>query len=576
VAVPVGARETCDYLGRIADAVVCVAMPEPLQAVALTTLPGVEAHPSFSPDGNHVVFSWTDPQGNQDLYVQMIGSGSPLRRTTDARHDYNPVWSPDGRWIAFFRSQPPAPTGLRSRELLLIPPLGGSERKVADVRSHDFFRADMYLAWADSKSLVVTDIPTDGQLGALFLVSIETGEKRKLTNPQPPVLADTSPAVSSDGRQLVFLRRTSWGAGELHLQPLAPGSESRRLTRADLSADFPAWTPDDQEIVFSAKEGLWRMRVAGENEPVRLPYIGEGGVMPAISRAQPGKPARLVYVHSFTDINFWRIETPGLGAPSSSPPAPTAISSTKLEYHIQLSPDGRRAAFTSLRSGDPELWVSDADGSNAVALTSMHARDTNCAFWSPDGRTIAFSSTGDREFDLYVVPATGGAARQLTSHPAIDVGPTFSPDGRWIYFASMRTGDYRIWKMPAGGGDAVQVTPTQAARALEASDGSLYYVEFSVVSPLWRLRPGGAPEKVLDDILWFNFTIVKNGIYYITPAAGETQLRYLDLATGRSTMIARNLGDVAAGITASPDGKTILYTRIDASVDDLMLVENFR
>jgi len=77
---------------------------EPLRAVALTTFPGAELYPSFSPDGNHVAFTWTGPkQDNPDIYVQMIGSGSPLRLTTDPRSDYNPVWSPDGRWIAFLR-----------------------------------------------------------------------------------------------------------------------------------------------------------------------------------------------------------------------------------------------------------------------------------------------------------------------------------------------------------------------------------------------------------------------------------------------------------------------------------------
>ena len=79
---------------------------EPLRAVPLTTLPGVQRYPSFSPDGNHVAFTWTGPkQDNPDIYVQQIGAGSPLRLTTDPSNDYNPVWSPDGRWIAFLRRQ---------------------------------------------------------------------------------------------------------------------------------------------------------------------------------------------------------------------------------------------------------------------------------------------------------------------------------------------------------------------------------------------------------------------------------------------------------------------------------------
>jgi serine/threonine protein kinase len=100
--------------------------PEPLRAVALTTLPGRELYPSLSPDGNHVAFTWTGPkQDNGDIFVQQIGSGSPLRLTTDARRDFNPVWSPDGRWIAFLRGESPSPLVQPGKgELRLIPPLG--------------------------------------------------------------------------------------------------------------------------------------------------------------------------------------------------------------------------------------------------------------------------------------------------------------------------------------------------------------------------------------------------------------------------------------------------------------------
>ena len=97
-------------------------------------VPGVERYPSFSPDGNHVAFTWTGPkQDNPDIYVQQIGAGSPLRLTTDPRNDYNPVWSPDGRWIAFLRGESSRKHGGKS-ELRLIPPLGGPERKLAEIR----------------------------------------------------------------------------------------------------------------------------------------------------------------------------------------------------------------------------------------------------------------------------------------------------------------------------------------------------------------------------------------------------------------------------------------------------------
>ena len=124
----------------------------------------------------------------------------------------------------------------------------------------------------------------------------------------------------------------------------------------------------------------------------------------------------------------------------------------------------------------------------------------------------------------------------------------------------------------------MQVTPNQGGHAFEAPDGSsLYYLAVSIPSPVWRLpASGGTPVKILDGVVWFNFCLVDKGAYYIDRLGGEARLQYLDLVTGKSTIVARNLGEVRAGLTASPDGKTILFTRVDSSFDDLMLVENFR
>jgi hypothetical protein len=132
--------------------------------------------------------------------------------------------------------------------------------------------------------------------------------------------------------------------------------------------------------------------------------------------------------------------------------------------------------------------------------------------------------------------------------------------------------------MSAAGGDAVQITPHQSGRTFESPDGSsLYYITLSVVSPLWRLPiSGGEPVKVIDGVVWFNFSLLERGAYYIDKDRGDTRLQYLNFATGRSSIVARNLGEVSSGLTTSRDGRTILYTRLDSHTDDLMLVENFR
>jgi Tol biopolymer transport system component len=262
----------------------------------------------LSPDGNQVAFAWTGPkQDNPDIYVQHIGAGSPLRLTTDARNDYNPVWSPDGRSIAFLRRV----TDTGQSELRLIPPLGGPDRKVAEVLVRGGHSVNPpYLAWCpDGTCLIVTDSPGEGKPDALFVVSCDTGERRQLTYPSPPTWGDANPAVSPDGNWLVF-RRNAGGiyGGELYRLALGRGltavGDPQRLTPITLDANHPTWMPDSKEILLSAMEGLWRLPTSGEGTPTRLPFVGEDGLMPVVSRAQPGRAPRLVYVRSLEDSNI--------------------------------------------------------------------------------------------------------------------------------------------------------------------------------------------------------------------------------------------------------------------------------
>jgi hypothetical protein len=123
-----------------------------------------------------------------------------------------------------------------------------------------------------------------------------------------------------------------------------------------------------------------------------------------------------------------------------------------------------------------------------------------------------------------------------------------------------------------------------------SADGTyVYYVQtwYPPSASVARAGRRWRSVKVLDGVLTANFTVVEGGIYYIdrpsgqggtlTDApSGETRLQYFDFATRRSRTLARDLGNVFIGLTASPDGRTILFTRIDSSVHELMLVEKFR
>ena len=562
-------------------------------AVPLTTLTGAKRYPSFSPDGTYIAFTWSgEKQHNPDIYIQQIGSGSPSRRTTDPGNDSNPAWSPDGHLIAFLRSKSESGTS----DLMLIPPVAGPERKLAEIRIRGgTWVTPPYLAWCpDNNCVVVTDSQGEDKLDALFKVSIETGEKTVLTDPQPPAIGDCNPAITPDGRWMVFRRSYSLFNGELYVLPLGkdltPAGEPQRLTAATFDAAHPTCMPDSKEIIFSAKRTLWRMAIAAGNTPRRLPFVGEDGMTPVVSRGQAERQTLMAYVRSLEDSNIWRVETGAQGATATSSPV-VLIASSRYDGMASLSPDGRRVAFSSNRSGEGEIWLADSDGANPTKLTSTGAAiATGYPRWSPDGRMIAFHSNFEGQPDVYVIAASGGKPRNLTSHPATDGFPSFSQDSQWVYFSSNRLGQH-IWKVPIAGGEAIQVTQNGGYAPAESPDGAyIYYVEtLDKPSQLWRVPvSGGDPEKLLDDIVLANFVVLDKGIYYIDKPSGqggvhyldspsgETRLQYFDFTKRRSTTIARNLGQVDFPLTVSPDGRTILYTRMDASIDDLMLVKNFR
>jgi len=95
--------------------------------------------------------------------------------------------------------------------------------------------------------------------------------------------------------------------------------------------------------------------------------------------------------------------------------------------------------------------------------------------------------------------------------------------------------------------------------------------------PLLQLSlKDGVVVRLPVNVASWSFCVIEGGIYHVERAAGDTRIMYFDLSTHRSTVIARNLGNAGVGLTASRDGRSLLYSRVDSSVNDLMLVERFR
>ena len=558
--------------------------PIALAAVPFTTYPGSERHPTFSPDGNQVAFSWDgEKQDNFDIYVKLIGAGLPLRLTTDAADDFSPAWSPDGGTIAFMRRLP----GGRAA-VMLIPPLGGPARMLAETRdvTPAMWDSSGSLSWTpDSRYLAVLDKSSADEPVALFLLSVDTGEKRRLTQPAPRIVGDSGPAFSPDGRMLAFTRSTGIVVNDVYVARLSasfsPEGEPQRLTFDNKRAYSPAWMPDGKEIVFtSGRAGvssLWRMAVAGGGPPQRLASVGEDGLFPAISR----QGSRLVYTRSSGDINIWRIELPDARAPRAEPQSlknSLLIASSRIEVSARISPDGRKIVFGSDRSGFHEIWAADSSGQSQVQLTSS-ATFSGSPSWSPDGRQVAFDCNLSGHFEIYVMNASGGRPRQLTNGPSDSAIPRWSPDGKWIYFRSVRTGDNQIWKIPAAGGEVVQVTQHGGLVPSVSDDGRfLYYTKAEGSADLFRMPEGGGEEtRIVSGVLMRAFAVAREGIYYMTAGpSGKAVLRFYNLATGQTNTLSEFEKPVYLYMDVSPDGRWLVYSRRDQQAADLMLVDNFR
>jgi Tol biopolymer transport system component len=546
-----------------------------LHAVPLTSYRGIQTSPSFSPDGNQVAFAWNgEKQDNLDIYIKLIGPGSPLRVTTDPAVDSNPKWSPDGRSIAFLRHSGGAQFrgSLASGKIALmtVAALGGQERKLAEFDGYYFG-----LSWSPDGKWLAVAARIGAQAVAIYLASVDSGELRKLTNPPSGIFGDVFPAFSRDGHALAFCRLKSMAVSSLYVLPLSANFEARGEpqalpTLAGQTVYSPAWTTDDREIVYSTnvseRSVLYRVAVSGGGPPRPL-GLGDGAAMPALS--SDGR--HLAYAHFSQDVNIWRVDLSGKSAVPEQ-----LIASTSREVFPQFSPDGKRIVFYSNSTGSDQIWLCNADGSNAAPLTSMEAAITGTPRWSPDGRQISFDSNADGFFQVYVIRADGGKPRQLTHERTSNFGASWSRDGRWIYFASQRSGRSEVWKTPSQGGAPVQVTRNGGNAAVESRDGkTLYYSKDT--NTLWRKAlPDGEETQIAAPLFRFNFAVAENGVYYTTFEDRSPVIVFRDSTTGKVTPILKMAKSPDFGLEVSPDGRLLLFAQLDYSGSDLKLVENFR
>jgi TolB protein len=311
---------------------------------------------------------------------------------------------------------------------------------------------------------------------------------------------------SRDGRYIAYVDAALPSAETTQLLLLRLADAGKvEVTDARANVRSPRWSSDGRFLYFTSNRAgssdLWRQRLGDDGRPLGEAQRITAGV--EIQHASfSADAARLAYSKGRWLSNVWRVPMREDRRATWADAVQMTFDQAFIEF-VHVSPDGRRIAFGSDRSGNQDLWTMPVDGGEPVRLTDDPAQDW-APRWSPDGHEIAFYSnrTGDRE--LWVMPAAGGPARQLTSSPGLDAGPEWSPDGMEVAFRSERTGSSNIWVTSADGRRLRQVTdgPASDYHSTWSPDGRwlAFNSNRSGRRQLWRVpSAGGTPEQLTRD-----------------------------------------------------------------------------
>jgi serine/threonine-protein kinase len=429
---------------------------------------------AISPDGTAIVYS-----AGQRLYHRPLSELEPrvIPGTEVGGGITSPVFSPDGRHVAFYSQQ--------SGSLQRIPVSGGVATTLATIEN------PFGMTWGDDGLLI-------GQ-GARGIIRVpEAGGK-----PEPLVAATVGelahgPQLLPDGRTLLYTVLTTgstWDEARIVVQALTPGSARRVVIAAGSDARY---VPTGHLVYASAGTllavpfDLGQLQVTGTPVTVVLGVqrsLNTGSAQFAISRTGsvayipgPVAPAELsrprVLAALKREGGFERLSVPvrPYAYPRVSPDGTRVAVSTEelkgadvwildlsgggqrrlttegLNRYPVWSPDGLRVAFQSTREGDSGMFAQRADGAGAAERLTKpesgveHIPDS----WSPDGQYLAFTRIdGLGDGSLWLLSLKDTTATVLAQKPSSLIGrAAFSPDGKWLAYQSNETGQGSVVVQP--------------------------------------------------------------------------------------------------------------------------------
>jgi Tol biopolymer transport system component len=243
----------------------------------ITRGPEEDADPVWAPDGASVVLS-------RKVTSSHVFAGNPrtfekVQLTDGEARDYFPRCSPDGRWVAFFRRQPPAGKESAETQLCVMPAAAGSSVTTLDLGNLTLTLGIWMFAWSpDGSNLVFTADDGTGNVD-LYSVSRQGGHPDRIT--LMPGL-DAIPDWSPDGQQIAYTRLAE---GETQIWSIpATGGLPVQISRHQGASEVSIWAPDSDHLAYYCSQGdMNELRVTSLKHPEdnRVLYSTAGGILPA-------------------------------------------------------------------------------------------------------------------------------------------------------------------------------------------------------------------------------------------------------------------------------------------------------
>ena len=524
-----------------------VALPRPeVRAAEETAASALLGEPSLSPDGSEIAFV-----SGGDIWTVPAAGGAARLLVSDPATEARPLYSPDGRHLAFTSTRAGG-----APEVYVLSLEGGAVRRL----TYDD-TSEVLDGWsADGRSVYLSTSGHDiSRMNDVYRVPVEGG------TPVPVVAGayvnESMAAPSPDGQTLAFVGRGFvqwWRRGSSHIDQSAlwlrrEGRPARyeRLTDGAARDSWPMWAPDGRGLFFVSDRGgaqnVWYRPLEGTARAVTSFRDGRV-VWPAIA----ARAGRIAFER---DFGIWTLDTAS-GKAAAVPitlrgaPARRAVEHLSLTSRfsdLALSPDGKKVAFVA--RGD--VYAASAkDGGDADRVTSTDGPESDLV-WSSDSNRLIYASERDGATRLYLYDYIKKMERPLTAGP-VDAVPRVSPSGKEVAFTrdgrEIRVVDVASGRERLVATGIIDRSPYIGRRDITWSPDGKYLAYFAV------------GERLFSNV-------------WIAPAAGGGE--------ARPASFLANVGSNA--IAWSPDGAYLLFTTTQRSengqlarVDLLPRVPRFR